>query len=330
VATNPPAAVSNMVLKKTGLSINVPDKNDPVEKEFQKLMSDDDAAQAEVDRWIKSEDKFAELGGGRGPEALRARIKQRFDPIRKAYEDFLQRHPKHAGAELAYGSFLNDIGEEASAREHWEKGRELDPKNPAAWNNLANWYGHNSPVTNAFKYYAKAIELNPNEPVYYQNFGTTVYLFRRDATNYFHITEAQVFEKAMALYHKALELDPDNFILATDLAQSYYGIKPAKTGDPATDRQAAQKLNDEARAAWQVALKLARDDIERQGVYIHFARLNIDAGRFDEARKNLNAVTNDMFNGTKKALNKKLVSHEAKATETNAPPAANNSSKQQN
>ena len=45
MATNPPAAVSNMVLKKTGLSINVPDKNDPVEKEFQKLMSDDDAAQ---------------------------------------------------------------------------------------------------------------------------------------------------------------------------------------------------------------------------------------------------------------------------------------------
>jgi len=319
VATNHPVALSNMVLKKTGISITLPDKNDPVEQEFQKLMADDDAAQAEVDGWIKSNDKFSELGAGH-PETLRARIKDRFEPVKKAYEDFLKRHSDHARAHLAYGSFLNDIGEEQAAWQYWEKGRQLDPKNPAAWNNLANWYGHNSPVTNAFKYYEKAIELNPAEPVYYQNFATTVYLFRRDATNYFKITEPEVFDKALALYRKALQLDPENFVLATDLAQSYYGIKLVKTGDTEANRKAAQKLNDEAIAAWQVALKLARDDIERQGVYIHFARLNIDAGRFEEARKNLNAVTNDMFNGTKKTLTKKLLKRENEAKGTNAPP----------
>ena len=326
MATNQPSAVSNLMLKKTGVSISVPDKNDPVEKEFAKLMADDNAAQAEVDQWIQRSDKFAEAGAGRGPETLQARIKQRFDSVKKAYEDFLQRYPNHARAHLAYGSFLNDIGEENGAREQWEKGRELDPKNPAAWNNLANWYGHNSPVTKAFEYYAKAIELNPSESVYYQNFATTVYLFRRDATNYFNITESEVFDKALALYRKALELDPQNFILATDLAQSYYGIKQTRTGDAEADRKTRERLNEEAMAAWEVALKLARDDIERQGVYIHFARLNIDAGRFDEARKNLNTVTNAMFDATKKTLTKKLTNQENKTKGTNAPAATSEKS----
>ncbi len=322
LATNQPAAVSNLMLKETGISFNVPDKNDPLEKEFQKLMADDDAAQAEVDEWIKSNDKFAEQGAGHAPETLRARIQQRFRPVKQAYETFLLHHPDHARAELAYGSFLNDIGEEDAAKTHWEKGRELDPKNPAAWNNLANWYGHNSPVTKSFEYYGKAIELNPGESVYYQNFATTVYLFRHDATNYFNITEPQVFEKAMALYRKALELDPENFILATELAKSYYGINLPSTADAEAGRRAAEKLNKEALAAWQVAMKLARDDIERQGVCIHFARININMGRFDEARKNLNAATNEMFTTTKAALTRKLVNQESKLKGTNAPPTA--------
>jgi len=283
-------------------------------------MTDDEDAQEEVDQWIKSNEKFAAQGAGRAPETLRARIKQRLEPIKNAYEDFLKRHPDHARAELAYGSFLGDTGEDESAREHWEKARQLDPNNPAAWNNLAGWYGHNSPVVKSFEYYAKAIELNPTEPVYYQNFATTVYLFRRDATNFFHITEPQVFDKALALYRQALALDPENFLLATDLAQSYYGIRPPRTEDAEADRKTAQRLNEEALAAWQVALKLARDDIEREGVYIHFARININAGHFEEARKYLNAATNEMFTATKKALNKKLLNQENKAKGTNAPP----------
>ena len=37
--------------------------------------------------------------------------------------------------------------------------------------------------------------------------------------------------KALALYAQALKLSLTNFPLATDLAQSYYGIKPVRTAD---------------------------------------------------------------------------------------------------
>jgi tetratricopeptide (TPR) repeat protein len=310
LATNQPAAISNLVQQKAGITVSVTDKNDPIEIEFRKVMEMDDAAQEEADKYIAQEKSFTASGAGGNSFTLNERLKQKFEPVKKAYQDFLQKHPDHARAHLAYGSFLDDTGEEDQAMVEWEKGRSLDPKNPAAWDNLANYYGHNGPVTNAFIYYAKAIELNPNEPIYFQNLATAMYLFRRDATNFFNISEEEVFATSMMMYRKALSLDPVNFILATDYAQSYYGFKPRKTGNPEADKLVEQKHFTEALAAWETTLKLASDDIQRQGVYIHFARLQIDLGRLDEARKNLDLVTNEQFSTVKKTLLLKLEKRE--------------------
>jgi tetratricopeptide (TPR) repeat protein len=313
LAGNPQLASTNAPsITNLSLSALLP-KNDPVERDYRRLLEMDDDAQTEVDQWIKEDEQFKEKGVQ--SITLRARILQRFEPVKKAYEEFLRKNPNHVEARIAYGSFLNDINEEENAEAQWQKAREIAPANPAVWNNLANFYGHNGNVQRAFDYYAKAIELNPKETVYYQNFATTVYMFRRDAMEHYKITEEQVFQKAMALYYKALDLDPQNFVLAADVAQSYYGIKPKVTGDAEADKKAADKQTDEAIAAWLKALQLARDETERQGVYVHLARVQINAGRLDGAKKNLDSVTNDMFSTTKKLLLKKLTKMEG----TNAP-----------
>ena len=304
VATNQPVALSNFVARTTGVSIHVPDPNDPVEREYRNLLEQDDAAQEEVDKWIRDDAAFREQGAGLGSATLRARVEQRLKPVREAYDDFLRRHPDHARARLAYGSFLNDIQEEEGAVQQWERARELDPGNPAAWNNLANYYSHRSPVKKAFEYYAKAIELNPQERVYYQNFAATVFLFRKDAMEFYQIEEQQVFDKALALYRQAMKLEPANFVLASDYAQSYYGIKPIRSAD--------------AIAAWQAALKIASNVTEREGVYLHLARFNLNAGRFDEARQYLNSVTNDVYGDLKKRLMRNLERQEAAAKNADA------------
>jgi len=284
--------------------------NDPVEKEYQKLVEDDDAAQAEVDTWIEENNRFAAKGAGVPAADLNQRIQQKFDPIRKRYEDFIQRHPNHARVRVAYASFLGDMHDEDGSQQQLEKALELDTNNPAVYNNLANIYGHEGPVKKAFEYYARAIELSPLEPVYYHNFGTTVYLFRKDAREFYGITEQQVFDKALELYAKAIKLDPTNFPLASDVAQTYYGIKPTRTED--------------ALIAWTNALHIAHDDVEREGVYLHFARLKLHAERFAEARAHLSAVTNEMYADLKKRLARNIEEQERQAKaakETNGPPA---------
>jgi len=309
LATNQPAAVTNSPGRKADLSTKVVDADDPIEKELQKLMGQDDEAQAEVDKWIRENQEFAAQGAGVPNAELNRRILKRFEPVRKAYEDFIARHPRHASARVAYASFLGDIGEEDGSMAQLEKARELDPKDPAIWNNLANYHGHNGLVNKAFDYYAKAIELNPKEPVYYHNFGTTVFLFRKDAMEHYEINEQQVFDKALELYAQAMKLDPTDFPLATDVARTYYGIKPPRT--------------DDALRSWTNALSLAHDEIEREGVYVHFARIKTHSGRFAEAHAHLNAITNGMYADLKKTLTRSLKEKEAeaKAGGTNAPPA---------
>jgi tetratricopeptide (TPR) repeat protein len=219
--------------------------------------------------------------------------------------DFIQRHPDYAPARVAFASFLHDLGDEEGEFEQLQKARDLDPTIPSVWNNLANYYGEHGPTTNAFICYEKAIKLDPTESVYYENFGTTVYLFRKDVREYYHLDEQQVFDKAMGLYARATELDPTNFILASDVAMSYYGIKPLRTND--------------ALVSWTNALSLARDEIEREGVYIHFARIESQAGMFADAHKRLDAVTNEMYADLKRHVARMLNDREHPELATNEP-----------
>jgi hypothetical protein len=148
--------------------------------------------------------------------------------------------------------------------------------------------------------------LDPSESVYYQNFGTTVYLFRKDAREYYHIEEQQVFDKALGLYEKARKIEPDDFPLATDLAQSYYGIKPLRTND--------------ALVAWTNAINVARDEIEREGVHVHFARINWMIGRKSIAQGHLDAITNAMYADVKKRIARNLEYRPRGMNDTNEVP----------
>ncbi len=310
LATNQPAAVSNFVQATTGLEVPATATNDPVAAELDKLMKADDDARAEVEKWVEDNEKFTAQGAGVPKEEMRRRILARFAIVQQGYEDLLKQHTNNVEIRIAYASYLGDLGNEDGAAEQLETARGIAPQNPAIWNNLANIYGHIGEVKKAFDYYAKAIELKPDEPVYYHNFGTTVFLFRKDAKEHYNINEQQVFDKALNLYSNAIRLDPEDFKLAADVAQTFYGIQPPRAED--------------ALRAWTNAFKLAGDDEEREGVHTHFARIKIKAGQFSEARGHLNSVTNEMYAELKTRLNRVLKEAEATAATnslapTNAP-----------
>ena len=296
LATNQPLAVSNLVQQQTGVSVSILNPNDPAEQDLRKLMEDDDAALAEVDVWIRTNNTLMATGAGESKEALNLRIHARLDTVRTNYAAFLRRHPDSSRGYLAYGSFLDDIGDEDAGKVQFGNAAQADPKNPAAWNNLANYYGENGGLTNAFTDYARAIELDPTEPVYYQNLATTVYLYRKDARAFTASTNSRSSTRRWRCIRRPSSSIRTFLTLATDYAETYYGIKPLRTND--------------ALVAWTKALNVARTDVEREGVFIHLARLKFAAGFFNEARAQLAAVTNDFYADLKKQSERNLVERE--------------------
>ena len=97
----------------------------------------------------------------------------------------------------------------------------------------------------------------------------------------------------------ALQKDPENFDLAEDIAQTYYGIRtkavPSKMARPA-----------EALKAWDDALKIAPGEHERQAVFIHRARIHLQIDQLAEARTELDKVELPIYQTLKERISRNL------------------------
>ena len=309
VSTNTPSAVTNLAPAKTNLSVQIPNPNDPVEKELLKLEAEDDAAVEEIEKMSDAAGAAGAAGEPRAQTTLRVHIKERLAAVKADYDQFLLYHPDYARAHLAYGSFLNQSGDSEGALAQWEKAGQLAPNNPAVWNNLGNYYAepeHNA--RKALEYYSKAISLDPGQSLYYHNLAVCVYMFRDYAEEYWQISEQETYDLSLKLYRKAMKLDPDNFILASDYAECFYGIRPLRL--------------EEGLAAWNQCLTIAHDEVEREGVYLHLARLQLALNHFDESQRALDVVTNKIYFVLKTNLSRNLkLAMQRAATNAPAPPA---------
>lgn len=285
---------------------NAPANVEVVRAEFEKLLASDNAAQAEVDRWVTDNQKFSAQGGGIDREDLRLKIEMRFVVVRRAYDEFLRQHPDHIAGLLAYGSLLNDLNDEAAAAVQWERANRLAPTNPATWNNLANHAAGSGDQKKAFEFFERSMSLAPDVATYRRNLGSAIVHFRTNAMEYYNLGEQAVLEKGLKLLSEAQKQEGDDFPLATEIAQTYYGLRPPRV--------------DEALQAWETARKLAVDDVERDGVRLHLTRVNLQAGRYAEARRQLDLIKYEDYADLKRKLSDQLARAQTTVVPTNGPP----------
>ena len=269
------------------------EKDDPIGRELRSILIDDQNAQDRVDELIASNNAFKAEGAGLSDAIMATKVRQIIDPVREQYIAFLQRNPKHVRAHLALASFLQEFGDRENSKSHLDTALTLAPNDPVALNNLGNFHGEFGPPEKAFEYYQRASKAAPKQSMYYRNLASVMIIHPLESQSYFRIADKQgVLRRGIDLFKKAVSLNPDDFLLQSTLAQTYYQMRPFPY--------------QEATNAWERALVLAGTRIEKEGVMIHLARIHIKEKNYDAARINLNGVKVEFMLDLKKELMAKI------------------------
>lgn len=224
------------------------------------------------------------------------------------YKHFLNDHPNHTRAMVAYGSLLYDEHNEDEGVHWWEKAIEIDPQEAYAYNNLANHYGHNGQADKALRYYRKAIDLVPTEPIFHFNWATTCQMYRNESHKVYGWNKDEIFQHSLEEFRKARDLVPEDFGMASTYAETFFMM-------PKPDWQGAYD-------GWQFCLKQPLVDQQRQYVYANLARTCVRMGRNDEARQWLAKLTDTGRASIRRQLERKIAeqSKSAASAQTNSPP----------
>lgn len=279
-----------------------------MEAELAALRALDTRARQDMSRWLRETAAHDEHLTQKASNQLSSRMEHRLAVVTASYRDFLTRHPNHAEAAASKEIFLSDIEEDLQSIHRWEEARAEDPEGPAPWTRLAHELIHTGRTVDAFTCFEKALALNLDEAVHYFDFATAMLLHRNDAMSHYKLTEAELFSRVLIYYQQGMHMEPGDFRLAADYAQTFYVIKPAR---PAA-----------ALAAWEHALTLATDDTQRGEARIHLARHALQAGRLNLARVHLDLVTVASLEPVKLPLLRRIeVANKARHAEPGPTPA---------
>jgi len=268
------------------------------ERQFRFLLSRGDELRAQKDRFDPQT-----------PPAVTERWKAHLKHLERDYQHFLHDHPLHARAMVAYGGLLYDEEDEDEGARWWEKAIAVDPREPYAYNNLANVYGHDGHAAKALQYYQMAIDLAPTEPIFRFNWATTCQLFRNESRAVYGWSVDEIFQHSMEQYRAARDLDPQNYDLSSTYAETFYQLpKPDWPG---------------AYEAWQFCLRQPLDDRQREFACGHLARVCIRLGRIDEAKQWVSKISTSDQMSVRRLIERKIAELSQKtggSTTTNLPP----------
>jgi tetratricopeptide (TPR) repeat protein len=217
-----------------------------------------------------------------------AGFKTQVEQLTREYESLLKDNPDFAAGYASYGYMLWKVGLRKQAVAILLKANQIDPDIPLVKNELGNYLAEEGKPLEALNYFLAAIKLEPDEPLYHYQLGTLLYEARDDFLKSGEWSRAAIDHSMQEGFKRAAELAPDRIEFSYRYAESF-----ADMSDP--DWPAAIK-------AWEVLEAHAQSDIERQTMRLMKANVLLNMGKYDQARKVLDTVTDPTLGVQKQKL----------------------------
>ncbi len=206
-----------------------------------------------------------------------ARLREQQAELLVKYDTFVATHPEHVDGLVAHADLLAQSGDRAKSLDQLETAARLAGNRVELWRELVDRSIHFGEVQRAFPACESALKLAPDDLGLLRTFANSIFVYRRDAMEHYHMDEAEAFDRALKLLKRAVDLYPQNMDIALDFAGSFYSIKPTR--------------HVEAIAAWDHVRKISTSEFDRQNATLHIARFLIRVGERQKAGVLLAEVT---------------------------------------
>ncbi|MBU62727.1 MAG: hypothetical protein CMI26_09515 [Opitutae bacterium] len=248
---------------------------------------------------VEREQLFLKNSSSRDKPITEEELTRRAQGIISSYESYLEDNPRDVNGLILYGKFLRRMGQPRHATGLFLEADKIDPRLAVVKQNIANYLVEEGRLADALPFLLKAVELEPKEPVYHHQFGTFLFLFKKDLSS-LGIVSIQTNERSMhEAFRSASELAPDNFEYKLRYAQSFFDIS-----DPDFDK---------ALGVWQDLRNEAGDHplSEREYLALGEARAMTQLGMGKEAVTILKTITSPSLRATRESLIKELKQSDA-------------------
>jgi len=209
------------------------------------------------------------------------RVTERRDRLRAAYEQALQRYPQNALLHTYYGEVLYDFYHEVDgAMREWHLAISFDPDVAPAHNNLGMELCHTGSYATGVHHLDTARELDPKNPAYLFNLVQIYLIHGPQVSQIRGWDKDKVYNEAMKLSRKAVQLRPDSFDYLQDYAVNFFAGE--NFGVDVNWKRAA--------AAWEAARAHAPGVDQRFYTWLNEARAWIRHGDNGNAERCLRAA----------------------------------------